>query len=75
VKLLLFAGDIADNTREKLSIEGKPSLRQETLFTRDDFGALLNRELIGVVAILDKGLADALWSEVRRLKGLIKTNE
>jgi predicted RNA-binding protein YlxR (DUF448 family) len=75
VELLLFARDLANNTREKMSGEVMRSLRQETLFTRDDFGALLNRELIGVVAILDKGLADALWSEVRRLKGLINISE
>lgn len=75
VELLLFAADLSEGTREKVAVSGAGSLRQETLFTRDEFGALLNRELVGVVGVLDKGLADALWKETQRLKGLINSSE
>lgn len=71
VELLFYATDLSEGTREKVAVHGSVSLRQETLFTRDEFGAILNRELVGVVGILDKGLADALWNETQRLKGLI----
>jgi hypothetical protein len=38
-------------------------------------GRMLGRELVGVVGIQDKGLADAVWKETERLKGLINTRE
>jgi uncharacterized protein len=75
VELLLYATDLSEGTREKLEVQGSGPLRQETLFTRDEFGALLGRELIGVVAILDKGLAEALWNQTQRLKGLINVSD
>jgi len=75
VELLLYARDLSDGTREKLSVHSRESIRHETLFTRDVFGGILNRELVGVVAILDKGLADALWDQSQRLKGLINISE
>jgi predicted RNA-binding protein YlxR (DUF448 family) len=75
VELLFFATDLSGGTREKLDVQGFGPLRQETLFTRDEFGALLGRELVGVVGILDKGLAQALWNETQRLKGLINVND
>jgi predicted RNA-binding protein YlxR (DUF448 family) len=75
VELLLYASDLSIGTKEKVSGNGIETIRSETLFTRDEFGRMLNRELVGVVAILDKGLADALWSETQRLKGLIKVND
>ncbi len=71
VKLLLFASDLSDGTRDKISSQSFESFRRATLFTRDEFGSMLNRELVGIVGILDQGLADALWSETQRLKGLI----
>ncbi|MGE5173338.1 MAG: DUF448 domain-containing protein [Betaproteobacteria bacterium] len=71
VKLLLFASDISDGTRDKIESQSFESFHRATLFTRDEFGSMLNRELIGVVGILDQGLADALWNETQRLKGLI----
>ena len=74
-ELLLYARDLSQGTREKVAMRGAESIRNETLFTRDDFGSILNRELVGVLAILDKGLADALWNETQRLKGLINVNE
>jgi predicted RNA-binding protein YlxR (DUF448 family) len=73
VELLLYASDLSSGTKEKVSGRGIESIRSETLFTRDDLGDILNRELVGIVAILDKGLADALWHEMQRLKGLINT--
>jgi len=73
VELLLYAEDLSNGTREKVAVRGLEAIRHETLFSRDDYGGIINRELIGVVAILDKGLADALWSETQRLKGLINS--
>jgi len=73
VSLLLFAADISDGTREKLTTPGNNLPPEETLFTRDEYGALFNRELIGVVGILDTGLAHAIMHEVRRLKNLINS--
>jgi len=75
VEMLLFARDISDGTKDKVTNSLSPSFRQAMVFTRDELGRLLNRELVGVVAIEDKGLADALWREVERLKDLININE
>lgn len=75
VELLFFATDLSEGTKEKLDVQGFGPLRQETLFTRDEFGALFGRELVGVVGILDKGLADALGNETQRLKGLINVSD
>ncbi len=71
VKLLLFAGDLSDRTRDKIASHRFELLRSATLFTRDEIGSMLNRKFVGVVGILDEGLADALWNETQRLKGLI----
>jgi len=75
VELLLFARDLSTGTREKITIPESKSIRSTTLFTRDELGSILYRDLVGVIAILDKGLADALWIETQRLKGLIILNE
>lgn len=75
VELLLYAQDLSKGTKEKIGISGTTSIRYATLFTRDEFGSILCRDLVGVIAILDKGLADALWIETQRLKGLIIPNE
>jgi len=69
-EMLVFAEDIAEGTKDKLvSLGGIPS-RVTSLLTRDEMGKLLGRELVGVMAILEKGFADAVWSETERLKGL-----
>jgi predicted RNA-binding protein YlxR (DUF448 family) len=69
-EMIVFAGDIAEGTKDKLvSVGGLPS-RVTTLLTRDEMGKLLGRELVGVVAILEKGFAHAVWNETERLKGL-----
>jgi len=75
VKMLLYAQDISDGTREKVTHAGAESLRRATVFTRDELGRLLNRELIGVIGIEDKGFADAIWKETERLKDLINISE
>jgi predicted RNA-binding protein YlxR (DUF448 family) len=75
VALLLYAQDLSAGTREKIAVEGQESVRQATLLTREDFGSILNRELVGVIAILDNGLADALWAETQRLKRLINMSD
>lgn len=71
VGALLFAEDLSDGTKEKLLARGVPGgVIQATLLTRDDLGRLLGRELVGVVAVLDRGFADTLAEELKRLKGL-----
>jgi uncharacterized protein len=71
VFLLLYATDVSEGTKDKVADHGVASPRHATLFTRDELGKILNRELVGVVGILDQGLADSLWSEIGRLKNLI----
>jgi hypothetical protein len=75
VEMLLYARDFSEGTKEKVAGPDAASLRQATIFTRDELGRLLGRELVGVIGILDKGLADALWKETKRLKGLINIGE
>jgi predicted RNA-binding protein YlxR (DUF448 family) len=75
VEMILYARDIAEGTREKVESQGTASLPQTTLFTRDELGSILNRELVGVVALEDKGFADAVWKETQRLKSLININK
>lgn len=76
VVLVLYAGDISDGTREKimLAYAGRP-LRQITILSKDEMGRIVGRELVGVMGIEDKGLADAVWRESERLKGLINSSE
>ena len=74
VEMLLFAQDISEGTKEKVAIPAA-SIPHAALFSRDEFGRLLNREMIGVIGIEDKGLADAILKETGRLKGLIKTSD
>jgi predicted RNA-binding protein YlxR (DUF448 family) len=75
VELLFYAQDLSEGTKEKIAIPGMMPIRNATLFTREFYGDILNRELVGVIAVLDKGLANALWNETQRLKGLINVNE
>jgi len=75
VELLLCARDLSEGTREKITKPESTSIRYVTLFTREELGSILSRDLVGAIAILDKGLADALWIETQRLKGLIIPNE
>jgi len=71
VGMLLFADDLSEGTRKKLLSSVTHSVRQATLFTRDEMGQMVGRELVGVVGILEKGFADAVGTEVERLKGLL----
>jgi predicted RNA-binding protein YlxR (DUF448 family)/ribosomal protein L30E len=75
VSMLLYAIDLSPGTKEKLSSPAVASVRWTTLFTREELGTMLNRELVGVIGIEDKGLSDALWTEAERLKVLIKNSE
>jgi predicted RNA-binding protein YlxR (DUF448 family) len=74
VEMLLYAQDISEGTRAKVALPETRSMRQASLFTRDGLGKLLNRELVGVIGIEDKGFADAVWKETERLKVLINNN-
>ena len=74
VALVLFARDISEGTKEKVSILDA-SIPRVSLFSRDQLGKLLNRELVGVVAIEDKGFAEAITKEEQRLKGLINQGD
>lgn len=69
-ELLIYAEDLSGGTKEKIELP-VPRPRSTTLFTRGEFGEILNRELVGVIAIEDEGFADAIWKEIERLKGLI----
>jgi hypothetical protein len=75
VEMLLYATDISEGTREKLDHKIMEGQRLATLLTRDELGKILNRELVGVVAFTEKGLADAVWNESKRLKSLINEHE
>ena len=75
VSMLLYALDLSEGTKEKVATPTAASVRCATLFTREELGTLLNRELVGVIGIEDKGLANALWKETERLKGLINISE
>ncbi len=70
IELLVFAEDLSAGTREQFPADAGVS-RRVTFSTRSELGALVGRELVGVMAITDKGLADALMREAERLKGLI----
>ena len=75
VEMLIFADDLSEGTKEKLMTSDAVSLRRTTLFARDEMGRMLGRELVGVIGIQDKGLADSIWKETERLKGLINIKE
>jgi len=75
INMLLFAQDLSDGTKEKVLHSTVRQVKQATLFTCTEIGGLLNRELVGVVGINDKGLANAVWKETERLKGLINSSE
>ena len=72
VDMILFAVDLSPGTKDKLT-SGGPQFpeRQATLFTREEIGRMVGRDLVGVLGILDPGLSDAVWSETERLKGLL----
>jgi len=71
VKALLFAADISDGTREKIMVSEAAPKRQALFLTKNELGALLNRELVGIVGITDNGFAAAIFNEIDRLKNLI----
>jgi uncharacterized protein len=75
VSMILYAIDLSPGTKEKVESPAAASVRSTTLFYREELGAMLNRELIGVIGIEDDGLSNALWKEAERLKGLIKNSE
>jgi predicted RNA-binding protein YlxR (DUF448 family) len=75
VVMLLYARDIAQGTKEKIEKQSHGPLIHSTLFTRDELGKMLGRELVGVIGIEEKGLADALWKETERLKNLINMDK
>jgi predicted RNA-binding protein YlxR (DUF448 family) len=75
VFLILYAIDLSAGTKEKVTTPAAASLRRATLFTREELGNMLNRELVGVIGIEDKSFSDALWKETERLKTLINSSE
>ncbi len=75
VRLLLFARDVSEGTREKTAVPSSETLRAVTLFTRDELGMILGRELVGVIGIEEQGFAQAVWKEAERLKNLINDHE
>jgi predicted RNA-binding protein YlxR (DUF448 family) len=75
VKALLFATDLSDGTREKIMASVAAPQRQAAFLTKDEIGALLNRELVGILGITDSGFADAIFNETDRLKNLISASK
>ncbi|MHB8844138.1 MAG: DUF448 domain-containing protein [Nitrospirota bacterium] len=75
IEMLIFAEDLSEGTKQKL-LNGSAQLpdRQATMFSRDEMGRMFGRELIGIVGIIEKGFANAVWSELERLKGLRNTH-
>lgn len=75
VKALLFATDLSDGTREKIMASGAAPKRQAAFLTKGEIGALLNRELVGILGITDSRFADAIFNETDRLKNLISASK
>ena len=71
VEMLIFATDLSEGTRGKLLAGATLPARQATLFTRDELGQMVGRELVGVIGIIEKGFANAVGIEYARLKGLL----
>jgi hypothetical protein len=72
VVLLLAASDVSPGTLAKVlgSAADRPEVR-ELPFTAAELGRLTGRDLVAIAGIVDQGFADALGSELGRLKGLI----
>ena len=69
------AEDLSEGTKQKLLSGGvQIPERQTVMFSRDEMGRMFGRELIGIVGIIEKGFASAVWSESERLKGLRNTH-
>ncbi len=75
VKALLFAADVSEGTHEKIMASEAVPKRQAVFLTKDELGALLNRELVGILGITDKGFAEAIFTEIDRLKNLISVEK
>jgi uncharacterized protein len=75
IEMLIFAEDLSEGTKQKL-LSGSVQIteRQTVMFSRDEMGRMFGRELVGIVGILEKGFANAVWSESERLKGLRNTH-
>lgn len=72
IHMLIFATNLSEGTREKvMTRSGIASIPHMKIFTTEEIGAMLGRELIGIIGIIEKGFATALWRECERLKGLI----
>ncbi len=72
IEALIWASDVSQGTKEKIELaELSGSIYQTTLFTKDAWGALVGRELVGVVGIEDRKFAEAIREQDERLKGLI----
>lgn len=72
-KLLLFADDISEGTRHKvIRSGGNQEVKQMTLFTKTEIGAMVGREFAGVCAVLEEGFAKTIWKECERAKKLAK---
>lgn len=73
--MLIFARDISAGTMEKILADADLRIRRETLLTKDEIGAMLGREEVGVIGIQDRGFAESIGREFDRLKSLINNNE
>jgi predicted RNA-binding protein YlxR (DUF448 family) len=74
IDMLLYAEDVSDGTRDKLG-PVNPRIEQAVLFTKDELGAMLGRESVGMAGVQDRGFADAIAKEAGRLKGLLNEGQ
>ena len=65
--LLILAGDIAENTLDKITEAGGPGMTAVRYSTKEGLGMVLGVSAVGVVYIPDSGLAVALDREIGRL--------
>jgi hypothetical protein len=75
VEGVLVAEDLSDGTREKILDTLSSSVRRATYLTKSEIGRLVSRDLVGIVAITDKGFSDAILKETARLNNLIITEK
>lgn len=74
VEMIVFAEDLSEGTREKIGPLNE-RIARATLLSKEELGALLGREAVGVLGIKGKGFAGALTIETERLKGLLNAGQ
>ncbi len=72
IRFVLYAVDLSDGSREKISpTAARAGIKEMELFSKDELGRMLGRELVGIIGVEDNGFAESLLKEAERLKNLI----